>query len=501
MLLPLDELDSETRRDLDRYMHEMHRYEGSRYSSAKRRKGTYWRVAPLLHWMRAQFAEAVELDMPETAQRIKDRVMGVDNTFRSREEWATRTAEFAAREYGGDSLQWLDETREYAETIESTGALLGAMCALPCVQHFPGADPALTERLYTGCESLFADVCAAVHSNERFALGLARARFHEGNILDGITVRLGSGELVPSPSLLGIKNKITAVAEQIVAPAAQMQLLVRTINGGKTVTVDNVCGSDPIASVLDKVCAKTGVPHEQQRLVWAQHELDVHQTVGSYGLEPGCELQQLMRLRGGGAKSAAIKILAGTLGGALASAGLDEGWYLDHLQRRIRNDQWRKRHGQEKKGLEFGSEGVSASLRSLSLRSDPQAASAASAAPGLSNVAAKKRQQSSGADKPKKKRPQPKVAKWLDGKYRCGYCQEFCTFKGWAKYTTGALQDHWNDPTSGSEKCNHASHHVSPHEAGWNEDKVQCKYPPDRQKQFPFQPVKPLPAPPPEPPA
>ena len=75
-----------------------------------------------------------------------------------------------------------------------------------------------------------------------------------------------------------------------------MQIFVSTIHG-KTMTLD-VDLEDTIEMVKLKVQEKSGIPLDQQRLIFATKQLDDSLTVADYGIYPGRTLFLVMRLRG-----------------------------------------------------------------------------------------------------------------------------------------------------------------------------------------------------------
>lgn len=62
-----------------------------------------------------------------------------------------------------------------------------------------------------------------------------------------------------------------------------MQIFVKTLNG-KTITLD-VETTDSIEKVKQKIQEKEGIPADQQRLVFAEKELENHRTISDYNIQ------------------------------------------------------------------------------------------------------------------------------------------------------------------------------------------------------------------------
>ena len=87
-----------------------------------------------------------------------------------------------------------------------------------------------------------------------------------------------------------------------------MQIFVMTLTG-RNITII-VEPTDTIKNVKVKVKDKDGVPTNEQRLIYAGHELKDNQTLEDYSIQSEATLHLVLRLpggrRGGGASPASI---------------------------------------------------------------------------------------------------------------------------------------------------------------------------------------------------
>lgn len=85
---------------------------------------------------------------------------------------------------------------------------------------------------------------------------------------------------------------------ELVSNQGSIQVFVKTLTG-KTLTLE-IHPDDSINHVKAKIEDREGVPAQDQRLVFAQSNLDGARTVAEYGITKDSTLHLVLNLRGGG---------------------------------------------------------------------------------------------------------------------------------------------------------------------------------------------------------